>query len=150
NLESALRRNGYSGVIVNQTTPEQVANVWAVRKASLGLLMSMRGDAKPLAFVDDATVPVANLADYAMEVARVCDEAGTSAAFYAHASAGCLHINPLINLKTSEGLRQMRKISEAVAELAIHYGGTTTGEHGEGTARSYFNEKLYGAKLHQA
>jgi len=150
NLESVLRKNGYSGVIVNQTTPEQVANVWGVRKASLGLLMSMRGDAKPLAFVDDATVPVENLADYAMEVARVCDEAGTSAAFYAHASAGCLHINPLINLKTGEGLRQMRKISEAVAELAIHYGGTTTGEHGEGTARSYFNEKLYGAKLHQA
>lgn len=150
NLESTLRRKGYGGVVVHQTTPEQVSNVWAVRKASLGLLMSMRGDAKPLAFVDDATVPVENLADYALEVARVCDEAGTSAAFYAHASAGCLHINPLINLKTIEGLRQMRQISEAVAELAIRYGGTTTGEHGEGTARSYFNEKLYGAKLHQA
>jgi FAD/FMN-containing dehydrogenase/Fe-S oxidoreductase len=149
-LESALRREGFHGVIVRQTTPEQVANVWGVRKAGLGLLMNMRGDAKPLAFVDDATVPVNNLADYALEVERLCSEAGTSAAFYAHASAGCLHINPLINLKTGEGLRQMRRISEAVAELAISYGGTTTGEHGEGLARSYYNEKLYGARLHQA
>jgi FAD/FMN-containing dehydrogenase/Fe-S oxidoreductase len=149
-LEGALRNNHFHGSIVHQTTVEQVANVWAVRKAGLGLLMSMRGDSKPLAFVDDATVPVENLADYALEVERVCVEAGTSAAFYAHASAGCLHINPLINLKTGEGLRQMRHISEAVADLAIHYGGTTTGEHGEGMARSYYNKKLYGSQLHQA
>jgi Fe-S oxidoreductase/FAD/FMN-containing dehydrogenase len=149
-LEAAMRSRGFGGSIVRQTRPEQVANVWAVRKAGLGLLMSMRGDAKPLAFVDDATVPVNTLADYALEVERVCVEAGTAAAFYAHASAGCLHINPLINLKTGEGLHQMQRISEAVAELAIRYGGTTTGEHGEGMARSYYNEKLYGARLHQA
>ena len=80
----------------------------------------------------------------------VCHEVGAEASFYAHASAGCLHINPIINLKTQEGLAQMRSISEAVARLAIAHGGTTTGEHGEGLARSYFNEQLFGPRLHQA
>lgn len=149
-LIQRLRGLKYRGAIIQQTKPEDVANVWTVRKAGLGLLMSGRGDAKPLAFVDDAAVPVARLADYALEVERVCHEVGTEASFYAHASAGCLHINPMINLKTAEGLRQMRVISEAVAALAIAHGGTTTGEHGEGLARSYFNEQLFGPRLHQA
>ena len=149
-LEMALRRHGYRGAIVHQTRPADIANVWTVRKAGLGLLMSQRGDAKPLSFVDDAAVPVDRLADYALEVERVCQEAGTEAAFFAHASAGCLHINPLINLKQEEGLRQMQTISKAVARLAIAHGGTTTGEHGEGLARSYYNEQLFGPELHQA
>jgi Fe-S oxidoreductase len=149
-LEKRLRDLRYQGAIVHQQTPEEIANVWAVRKAGLGLLMSTRGDAKPLAFVDDATVPVEQLADYALEVERACHEAGAEASFYAHASAGCLHINPMINLKTPAGLAQMRTISEAVARLAIAHGGTTTGEHGEGLARSYFNEQLFGPRLHQA
>jgi FAD/FMN-containing dehydrogenase/Fe-S oxidoreductase len=145
-----LRGSGYRGTIVERTAPVDVASVWAVRKAGLGLLNSMRGNAKPLAFVDDAAVPVDRLAAYALDVERVCAEQGTDAAFYAHASAGCLHINPVIDLKSPVGLAQMKAISQAVAELAIHYGGTTTGEHGEGIARSHFNEKLYGPVLHQA
>jgi FAD/FMN-containing dehydrogenase len=149
-FEKRMRDLRYKGTIVHQETPEEIANVWAVRKAGLGLLMSARGDAKPLAFVDDAAVPVERLADYALAVERACHEAGAEASFYAHASAGCLHINPIINLKTPEGLAQMRTISEAVARLAIDHGGTTTGEHGEGLARSYFNEQLFGPRLHQA
>lgn len=145
-LADVLRKQ----VMTACTTPEAVANVWAVRKAGLGILMSKRGDAKPLAFVDDAAVPVENLADYALEFEKICRDAGTEAAFYAHASAGCLHINPLINLKTQQGIDQMRQISQGVAALAIRYGGTTTGEHGEGFARSYFNQQLYGERLHQA
>jgi FAD/FMN-containing dehydrogenase/Fe-S oxidoreductase len=136
--------------VLHITDPGGVLNVWTVRKAGLGLLMSQRGDAKPLAFVDDASVPVENLADYAVEFERICHDAGTEAAFYAHASAGCLHINPVIDLKTGDGLRQMREISQAVAALAISYDGTTTGEHGEGFARSHYNEQLFGPRLHQA
>lgn len=149
-FEKRLRSLGYKGTFVHQEKPDEIANVWTVRKAGLGLLMSTRGDAKPLAFVDDAAVPVDQLADYALAVERACHEAGAEASFYAHASAGCLHINPIINLKTPEGLAQMRTISEAVARLAIAHGGTTTGEHGEGLARSYFNEQLFGPRLHQA
>lgn len=149
-LLADLRRSGFSGAAVTRDDPGVVANVWEVRKAGLGLLMSKRGDAKPLAFVDDAAVPVENLPDYAEQVVRICREAGTEAAFYAHASAGCLHINPLINLKTARGMQQLQSISEAVIALAIEYGGTSTGEHGEGLARSVYNENVYGPELHRA
>ena len=145
-----LRKQGYRGAVVQRSDAAQIATVWEVRKAGLGLLLSKRGDAKPLAFIDDAAVPVENLADYAEQVVKICREAGTEAAFYAHASAGCLHINPIINLKTSRGLEQFRTISQSVIELAIHYGGTSTGEHGEGLARSYYNKKVYGPELFHA
>jgi len=150
NLVSRLKKNGYNGTVVQVVHPDKIANVWQLRKAGLGLLMSKRGDAKPLAFIDDAAVPVEHLADYVRKVEQICREAGTEAGFYAHASAGCLHINPIINLKTSQGVQQLHSISEAVIESAIGYGGTSTGEHGEGLARSYYNEKVYGSELHQA
>lgn len=149
-MVAALRKKGFSGAVVVRAEPPDIARVWEVRKAGLGLLLSKRGDAKPLAFVDDAAVPVDRLADYAEEVVKICRDAGTEAAFYAHASAGCLHINPVINLKSEEGLRQFRTISQAVIDLAIRHGGTSTGEHGEGLARSYYNEKVYGPELHRA
>ncbi len=149
-LVAALRKQGYRGAVVQRSDPVQIARVWDVRKAGLGLLLSKRGDAKPLAFIDDAAVPVENLADYAEQVVKICRDAGTEAAFYAHASAGCLHINPIINLKTREGLEQFRTISQSVIELAIRYGGTSTGEHGEGLARSYYNKKVYGPELYHA
>ena len=149
-LKACLAADHYGEPLTAMTSPEDIANVWTVRKAGFGLLMSLRGDAKPLAFVDDATLPVDKLAEYARRVEAICREAGTEAAFYAHASAGCLHINPLINLKTAEGLRRMRIIAGQVATTAIALGGTTTGEHGEGLARSCFNEQLFGPALHQA
>ncbi len=149
-LESALRRQGHRGALVHQTRPSDVKNVWIARKAGFGLLMSRRGDAKPLAFSDDAVVPIHRLAEYAREAEKLCREAGTEPSFSAHVSAGCLHIMPLVNLKTPKGLKQMRDISEGIAHLAIRLGGTTTGEHGEGLARSHYNERLYGPELHQA
>ena len=149
-LTGRLRQAGYRGELRSQVSTEQIADVWAVRKAGFGLLMSRRGDAKPLTFADDAAVPVEHLAEYAAGVERICVEAGTEAVFFGHASAGCLHTNPIINLKTSEGLEQMRVIGGQIAALAISYGGTTTGEHGEGLARSCFNEHLFGSRLHQA
>jgi FAD/FMN-containing dehydrogenase/Fe-S oxidoreductase len=149
-LLAAVRKDGFTTEVVEQSEPAQIDNVWQVRKAGFGLMLSKRGDAKPLAFIDDAAVPVEHLADYADKVMKICEKAGTEAGFYAHVSAGCPHINPMINLKTENGLRQLRSISEAVIDLAINYGGTSTGEHGEGLARSYYNEKVYGPELHQA
>ncbi len=145
-----MRRGGFTGPVVLQLEPEEVANVWEVRKAGLGLLLSKRGDAKPLAFIDDVAVPVENLAQYADGVMEICRKYGTEAAFYAHASAGCLHINPVINLKTPKGVNQLKHISQEAIALGISLGGTSTGEHGEGLARSYYNEQVYGKKLHQA
>ena len=145
-----MRRSGFRGAVVQQLKPSEVANVWDVRKAGLGLLLSKRGDAKPLAFIDDVAVPVENLAAYAEGVMEICRKHGTEAAFYAHASAGCLHINPVINLKTPRGVEQLKRISQEAITLGISLGGTSTGEHGEGLARSYYNEQVYGKTLHQA
>ena len=149
-LEVNLRRHGYLGQVIHCTTDEEISNVWAVRKAGGGLLMGQYGDAKPWNFADDATVPIDQLPSYADAIEQTCRQAGTEAAFFAHVSAGCLHINPVVNLKTPEGLALMQTICTAFAEIAIAHNGTTTGEHGEGLARSYFNEQLYGPRLHQA
>jgi len=147
NLRDLLRRIGHVGRVTIATTPQQQANVWKVRKAGLGLLLSQRGDSKPIAFVEDAAVPVEHLADYMDDVAAVVEREGTSFAVYAHASAGCLHVRPLINLKTLTGRQQYRNIAEALTNAAVKYSGTITGEHGQGIARGEFTEKLFGTTL---
>lgn len=131
--------------------PAQQEEVWAVRKAGLGIVMSVRGDSKPVPFIEDAAVPVEHLPEYISELKRCGREAGVETmAVYAHASAGCLHVRPLINLKTGEGLRQMRQIAEKSVELVTALGGTTSGEHGEGQSRGEFSEKLFGPEVTKA
>jgi FAD/FMN-containing dehydrogenase/Fe-S oxidoreductase len=149
-LEKKLRRHGYKLPIIHCVTPDEINNVWLVRKESSGLLSSQPGDVKRLPFVDDPAVPIEALPDYVVEIEQACHEAGTEVNFNSHASAGCLHMNPALNLKTVEGLSQMQTISKMVMKIAIAHQGTTTGEHGEGLARSYYNEQLYGPRLHQA
>jgi FAD/FMN-containing dehydrogenase/Fe-S oxidoreductase len=133
-------------VVVAESAAMQ-ADIWVVRKAGLNLLMGIKGDHKPTHFIEDAAVTVDKLADYVDCVADIVHDAGTTFAIYAHASAGCLHIKPLINLKSAEGLRQYRQIGEAVADLVVRFGGTTSGEHGEGLARGCFSEKVFGPEL---
>lgn len=149
-LRDLLKRIGHKNTITLAETSQQQGNVWKVRKAGLGLLLSQRGDSKPIAFVEDAAVPTEHLADYIDEVARVVEREGTTFAVYAHASAGCLHVRPLINLKTIEGRQQYRNIAEALTDAAVKYSGTITGEHGQGIARGEFTEKLFGTALTDA
>jgi FAD/FMN-containing dehydrogenase/Fe-S oxidoreductase len=149
-LETHLHRHGYQRQVIHLTSEEEISNVWAVRKAGGGLVMGQRGDAKAWNFADDATVPIDQLPSYTEAIEQTCRQAGIEAAFFAHVSAGCLHVNPVVNLKTAEGLALMQTISTSFAEIAIAHNGTTTGEHGEGLARSYYNEQLYGPRLHQA
>ena len=149
-LEKRLRKHGYKLPIIHCVTPDEIDNVWLVRKESHGLLSSKPGDVKRPPFVDDPAVPVEELPDYVMEIEQACHDVGTEVNFNSHASAGCLHMNPALNLKTAEGLSQMETISKMVMKIAIAHHGTTTGEHGEGFARSYYNEQLYGPRLHQA
>lgn len=129
--------------------PARQADVWTVRKAGLGLLMSIKGDAKPIACIEDVSVPVEHLAEYVREILRLVAEHGTSAAFYAHASAGCLHVRPLVNLKTADGVRTMRALTEGALELAVRFGGVMSGEHGDGLARGELNERLFGPTLYR-
>ena len=150
NLRDFLKRTGHKNSITLARTAQQQANVWKVRKAGLGLLLSQRGDSKPIAFVEDAAVPTEHLADYIDEVTEVVEREGTTFAVYAHASAGCLHVRPLINLKTVKGQQQYRNIAEALTDAAVKYSGTVTGEHGQGIARGEFTEKLFGKALTDA
>lgn len=145
-----LGRQGYRQPVTHCVTPVQIINVWQIRKSVLGLLLSKPGDDKPIWIIDDATVPVDRLADYTRDVVEVGRKYGIEMNFDAHASAGCLHMGLEINLKTHEGLRSLEVLSKEIMAVAITHNGTTTGEHGEGLARSYFNEQLYGPRLHQA
>ncbi|MFN8592647.1 MAG: FAD-linked oxidase C-terminal domain-containing protein [Thermomicrobiales bacterium] len=124
-------------------------DVWAVRKAGLGLLMSVRGDHKPIPVIEDVAVPVAHLAEYVAAIEELVAAHGTTAAYYAHASAGCLHIRPLVNLKTVQGVSAMRDMAYAAAELARRFGGIPSGEHGDGLQRSELNELVFGPALYQ-
>jgi FAD/FMN-containing dehydrogenase/Fe-S oxidoreductase len=131
-------------------TPEEQNAIWAVRKVGLGLLMSIKGDTKPLPFVEDVAVPVEQLGDFVREFERICERFGTHGDFYAHASAGCLHIRPLINLKTQTGIDAMIGITKAVAEATLRYGGALSGEHGDGLARSEWLDDTFSPGLMSA
>jgi len=149
-LKHHLHKLGYRGTVTVAASAEQQSNVWTIRKAGLGLLMSERSEAKPIAFVEDAAVPVESLADYIDDVAEIIRDAGTEYAIYAHASAGCLHVRPLVNLKTLQGREQYRSIAEQVTATVKKYQGTITGEHGQGIARGEFAHHLFGDELTDA
>lgn len=149
-LEAHLRRRRIGTAYVRAASPEQQADVWGVRKAGLGLLMSLKGDFKPIPFVEDAAVPVEHLAAYIGRVDRLARELDTRAAYYAHASAGCLHVRPLINLKSDAGVLKMKQIAEAVCDLVLEYGGALSSEHGDGLARSWLNERFFGPEVYRA
>ena len=149
-LERHLARHGLGNHFARATTAQAQANVWGVRKVGLGLLMSIRGDYKPIPVIEDFSVPVETLPNYVADILALAESFETRLALYAHASAGCLHIRPLINLKTVQGIQTMRELSAAGAELVFKYNGVTSGEHGDGLQRSYLNERLFGPSLYQA
>ncbi len=129
--------------------PEQ-ANVWFVRKASLGLLQGLKSDFKPTEFIEDAAVPVAVLPQYLREVVDLVHSHKREVTMYAHVSVGLAHVRPFLNLKQEEDVKIMRSISEGVLDLVLKYGGMMSGEHGDGLVRSYLNEKFFGPQLYQA
>jgi FAD/FMN-containing dehydrogenase/Fe-S oxidoreductase len=129
-------------------THERQADVWKVRKVGLGLLMSIKGDHKPIPFIEDAAVPVEHLAEYVQKVEHFCHDIGTEVAYYAHASAGCLHIRPLINSKKANEVAKLPQISQFSVDLLKGYGGSFSSEHGDGRSRSWFNETFYGPDLY--
>jgi len=128
--------------------PKLQANVWAVRKIGLGLLMSMRSDWKPIPFIEDTAVPPQHLAAYIPKIEAFCTELGTQMTYYAHASSGCLHIRPLLNVKQGAEIDKMRAIALFVAELLGDYGGALSSEHGDGRVRSWLAERFYGPQLY--
>lgn len=130
--------------------PQTCEHIWACRKAALPLLMSVPGDRKPIAFVEDTAVDPPQLADFVARFRQILAAAGTEGAYYGHASVGCLHIRPLLDAANREDLARLERISRDVAELVLEFGGAMSGEHGDGLARSYLNERLFGPRLYRA
>src|SRR5262245_36920782 len=149
-LEAALKRNkgGYGYVRAFDQTEQ--TKIWKVRKAGLGLLLGMKGDRKPIAFIEDCAVEPSRFPEFFVRFRDVIHKHGTSAGYYGHTSVGCLHIRPLINTKDAKDIRIMQEMADEIADLVIEFGGGMSGEHGDGLARSYLNEKLFGPQLYDA
>ncbi|MFC7020316.1 MULTISPECIES: FAD-binding and (Fe-S)-binding domain-containing protein [Haloarcula] len=122
---------------------------WKLRKSGLPILLSRTTDAKHVAFIEDTAIPPERLPEYVADFQELLDDHDTFASFYAHAGPGVLHIRPLVNTKTVEGVEQMAAIADEVTDLVVKYGGSVSGEHGDGRARTQWNEKLYGEDLWQ-
>ena len=129
--------------------PDQ-ARVWSFREMSLGLSMAMKGDEKSLSFVEDTAVKPEVLRDYIDEFLAMIRRNGSSSGVYAHASVGCLHVRPVVNMKTAEGVARFEAIATQSADLVLKYGGALSGEHGDGLVRGFFMERMFGTPLYQA
>lgn len=125
-------------------------HVWACRKASLPLLLGQAGARKPVAFVEDAAVAPEHLPAFVDRFCEMMARHGTEGAFYGHASVGCLHVRPMLDLRTGVDIDHLQAISREVCDLVVEFGGAMSGEHGDGLARSYLNERLFGPRVYQA
>ena len=149
-LRSDLRsaRNG-ENIFIAESKEDQ-ARIWNVRKMGLGLLDSQPRSARPIAFIEDCAIPVERLGEFVREVEKILSAHDVVGNIYAHASAGCLHIRPVLDLKTTRGVESLRLISEAVLALTLSLGGAMSSEHGDGLARSEHLARAYGAEVMDA
>ena len=140
---------GLPGGVVEITDAALQRDVWEVRKAGLNIMMSMKGDGKPVSFIEDCAVPLEHLAEYTERLTRVFEKHGTRGTWYAHASVGCLHVRPILDMRR-DGAQKMRAIAEEAAEMVQQYKGSYSGEHGDGLVRSEWVEPFFGPKLTRA
>ena len=147
----ALKRDiGLAYACVNILDRAEQAAVWNVRKGGLGLLMSIRGDAKPIPFVEDPAVDPSVMGDFVRRFDEIVTSHGTTAGYYGHAAVGCLHIRPMISLKNREGIDKMVSIGDAVSDLIKEFGGSMSGEHGDGIVRGVWTRKMFGDRIYNA
>ncbi len=146
------RLGGVSGVTALVPAVEPVLRdpLWDLRRAAMPLLYSMPGDRKPVTFVEDCAVAPQKLPEFVARFRALLHAHGTDGAFYGHASVGCLHIRPVLNLKDPDDVARMRRITEAVTDLVLEEGGSLSGEHGDGLARSEWNPKMFGPVVYEA
>ncbi|MCA9774923.1 MAG: FAD-binding oxidoreductase, partial [Myxococcales bacterium] len=138
------RNRGGVVPIEDQRLLGQIAEV---RKSGLNIMMSMKEAGKPVSFVEDCAVQLEDLADYTAELTEVFEKHGTRGTWYAHASVGCLHVRPVLNLKLEEDTKRMRSIAEEAFALVAKYKGSHSGEHGDGIVRSEFHERMFGPEV---
>jgi FAD/FMN-containing dehydrogenase/Fe-S oxidoreductase len=141
---------GFPGAVVEVIEPAFQQAVWEVRAAGLNIMMSMKGDGKPVSFLEDCAVRLEDLADYTDRLTRIFEKHGTYGTWYAHASVGCLHVRPVLNLKQELEIKKMRAIAEEAFAMVREYKGSHSGEHGDGLVRSEFHEQMFGGRLVRA
>ena len=137
---------GLPGSVVEVTDATLQKEIWEVRKAGLNIMMSMKGDGKPVSFIEDCAVPLEHLAEYTDRLTRVFEKHGTRGTWYAHASVGTLHVRPILDMRR-DGAEKMRAIAEEACAMVKQYKGAFSGEHGDGLVRSEWIEPILGRKL---
>jgi FAD/FMN-containing dehydrogenase/Fe-S oxidoreductase len=137
---------GLPGGVVEVAEPGLQKDIWEVRKAGLNIMMSMKGDGKPVSFIEDCAVPLEHLADYTDRLTQVFHKHGTTGTWYAHASVGTLHVRPILDMRR-DGAEKMRAIAEEACAMVREYKGAYSGEHGDGLVRSEWIEPIIGPRL---
>ncbi len=129
---------------------EEYEDVWVVRKKGLGLMLGIKGKKKPLPFIEDAAIPTLKLKEYIDRTLQICKKNGADVSMYAHVSVGVIHVRPILDLRQAEDIEKLKNIAEETFLLVMEYGGSWSGEHGDGLVRSAFNERFFGKELYQA
>ncbi|MFM9849427.1 MAG: FAD-binding and (Fe-S)-binding domain-containing protein [Hyphomicrobiaceae bacterium] len=145
-LDELMGDLGHPGSVVKVADAAGQKAVWEVRASGLNIMMSMKSEGKPVSFIEDCAVPLEHLADYTERLTAVFEKHGTKGTWYAHASVGCLHVRPVLNLKLEKDAHTMRAIAEEAFAMVKAYKGSHSGEHGDGLVRSEFHQTMYGAK----
>ena len=145
-LVELMADRGLPGSVVEVIDPAVQREFWEVRKAGLNIMMSMKGDGKPVSFIEDCAVPLEHLAEYTDRLTRVFEKHGTRGTWYAHASVGTLHVRPILDMRR-DGAEKMRAIAEEACAMVKQYKGAFSGEHGDGLVRSEWIEPILGRKL---
>src|SRR5438067_1742110 len=141
---------GHPDAVVEGVDPAFQQAVWEIRAQGLNIMMSMKGDGKPISFLEDCAVRLEDLADYTDRLTRIFEKHGTYGTWYAHASVGCLHVRPVLNLKQEIEVKKMRAIAEEAFAMVREYKGAHSGEHGDGLVRSEFHEAMFGSRMVRA
>ena len=145
-LVELMGDHGLPDSVVEITDAKLQKEVWEVRKAGLNIMMSMKGDGKPVSFIEDCAVPLEYLAEYTDRLTRVFEKHGTRGTWYAHASVGTLHVRPILDMR-ADGAQKMRAIAEEACAMVREFKGAYSGEHGDGLVRSEWIEPIVGARL---
>src|SRR5262249_26324642 len=146
-LEERLAALGFPDSVVRVLDGPGQAAVWNVRSAGLNIVSNLRGNAKPVSIIEDCAVPLEHLADYTERLTRVFERHGTRGTWYAHASVGCLHVRPVLDMKSEADVVKLRAIAEEAFAMVREYRGSHSGEHGDGLVRSEFHAEMFGERL---
>ena len=149
-LDMMMADLGYPDAVVRAVDPGFQAQIAEVREAGLNIMMSMKGDGKPVSFIEDCAVPLEDLAEYTERLDDVFERHNTKGTWYAHASVGCLHVRPVLNMKDATDIATMRAVAEECFSLVREYKGSHSGEHGDGIVRSEFHESMFGPRIVRA